>query len=99
LRRGSRREGELGRVAVEVRTEQRPDPADRAVALRLVEQVVDERAQRATVTEEPLERPRKATVAVGEVRPERLLQRRRRPLVDQLGLADELLELRGRRPR
>ena len=70
-----------------------PDPADGAVALGLVEQLVDHAAQRAAVAEEPLERARQPTVAVGEVRAQRLLERRRRPLVDLLGLADEALEL------
>ena len=55
---------------------------------------LDERAKRALVAEEPLERPRQAPVAVREVRPERLVQRLRGPDVDLLGLADELLELR-----
>ena len=85
---------ELRGVAVEVRPEQRPHPADRAVALRLVEQLADERPQRAAVAEELLERPRQAPVAVGEVRAERLVERLRRARVDLLGLAEELLELR-----
>ena len=75
-------------------SEERPHPADRAVTLRLVEQLADVRPQRALVAEEPLERPRQAPVAVGEVRAERLVQRLRRPDVDLLRLAEELLELR-----
>ena len=86
-------ERELGRVAIEVALEHRADPADRAVALRLVEQLVDHRAQRAAVAEELLERARQPAVAVGEVGAERLLERLGGLLVDLFGLADELLEL------
>ena len=86
-------DGELGRVTVEVALEHRADPADRAVALRLVEQLVDHRPQRAPVAEELLERPRQAAVAVGEVRAEGLLERLGGLLVDRFGLAHELLEL------
>ena len=78
---------EPGRVAVEVRPEQRPHPADRAVPLRLVEQLADVRAQRAPVAEEPLQRSRQAAVAVREVRPERLVECLRRPRVRLLRLA------------
>ena len=84
---------ELRGVAVEVALEHRPDAPDRAVALRLVEQLVDHRPQRAAVAEEPLERARQPSVAVGEVRAERLLERERGLLVDRFGLTDELLEL------
>ena len=70
---------ELGGVAVEVALEHRADPADRAVALRLVEQLVDHRAQRAPIAEELLERARQPAVAVGEVGAEGLLERLRRP--------------------
>ena len=80
---GSSRIGELGRVAVEVALEHRADPADRAVALRLVEQLVDHRAQRAAVAEELLERARQAAVAVGEVGAQRLLERLGGLLVDR----------------
>ena len=90
---GSSSSGELGGVAVEVALEHRADPADRAVALRLVEQLVDHRAQRAAVAEEALERARQPAVAVGEVGAERLLERLRGLVVDRLGLAQELLEL------
>ena len=50
-------------------------------------------AQRAAVAEELLERPRQAAVAVGEVRPQGLLERLGGLLVDRFGLAHELLEL------
>ena len=83
---------ELGRVAVEVALEHPADPADRAVALLLVEQLVDHRAQGAAVAEEPLQGPRQASVAVGEVRAQRLLEGRGGPLVDLLRLADHPLE-------
>ena len=72
-------ERELGRVAVEVALEHPADPADRAVALRLVEQLLDHRAQRAAVAEELLEGARQPAVAVGEVGAERLLEGVRRP--------------------
>ena len=68
-------ERELRGVAVEVALEHRADPPDRAVALRLVEQLVDHRPQRAAVAEELLERPRQPAVAVGEVRAQGLLER------------------------
>ena len=84
---------ELGRIAVEVPLEHRADPADGAVTLLLVEQLVDHRAQRAAIAEELLEGPRQAAVAVGEVRAQRLLERGRGTLVDLLGLADHPLEL------
>ena len=84
---------ELRGVAVEIALEHRADPADGAVALRLVEQLVDHRPQRAAVAEELLERARQPAVAIGEVRPERLLERRGGLLVDRFGLPDELLEL------
>ena len=61
--------------------------------LRLVEQVRHERAQLAAVAEELLQRPRQPPVAVGEVRPERLLERGRCPLVRRLALLEEALEL------
>ena len=85
--------GELRCVAIEIALEHGPDAADRAVALPLVEQLVHHRAQRAPVAEELLERPRQSTVAVREVRPKRLLERARRPLVDLFGLAHHPLEL------
>ena len=84
---------ELGRVAVEVAFEHPADAPDGAVALGLVEQLVDHRAQRAAVAEEPLEGPRQPAVAVGEVRPQGLLERLGGALVDLLGLADHPLEL------
>ena len=86
-------QGELGRVPVEVALEHPADPPDRAVALGLVEQLLDHRAQGAPIAEELLERPRQAAVAIGEVRPEGLLERLGGLLVDRFGLADELLEL------
>ena len=46
-----------------------PHPADRRVPLGLVEQLVDEGGERATVAKEPLERAREPSVAIGEVRP------------------------------
>ena len=64
-----------------------------AVALRLVEQLVDHGAQRAAIAEELLERAWQSAVAVREVGPERLLERGRGPFVDLLGLADHPLEL------
>jgi len=45
------------------------------------------------VAEEPLERPRQATVAVGEVRPQGLLERKGSPFVRRLRLLEERLEL------
>ncbi len=84
---------ELGCVAVEVALEHRADPADGAVALGLVEQLVDHRTQRAAVAEELLERAWQPAVAVGEVRAQCLLERLGGLLVDRFGLAHELLEL------
>jgi hypothetical protein len=84
---------ELGRVAVEVALEHAADPPDGAVALGLVEQLVDHRPKRPVVPEELLERARQPAVAVREVRPKRLLERRRGLLVDLLGLAQHALEL------
>ena len=84
---------QLRGVAVEVALEHRADPADGAVALRLVEQLLDHRPQRATVAEELLERPRQPAVAVGEVGPQGLLEGLGGLLVDRLGLAHKLLEL------
>ena len=83
----------LGRVAIEIPLEHRADPADRAVALGFVEQLVDHRAQRAPVAEELLERAREPAVTVGEIGAERLLESLGGLLVDRFGLADELLEL------
>ena len=74
---GSMQPGELGRVAVEVGPEELADAADGAVALRLVEQVVDERTQLAAIAEELLQGARQAPVAVGEVGPERLFEGQR----------------------
>ena len=90
---GVEQEGELRRVAVEVALEHPADPADRAVALRLVEQLLDHRPQGASIAEELLEGPRQAAVAIGEVGAQGLLERLGGLLVDRLGLADELLEL------
>ncbi len=90
---GSRRTAKLRGVAVEVALEHRADPADRAVALRGVEQLVDHPTERASVPEEPLERSWQAAVAVGEVRPQGLLERLGRLVVDRLGLTEQLLEL------
>ena len=84
---------ELGGIAVEVALEHRADPADGAVALRLVEQLVDHRTQGAPVAEEALERARQPAVAVGEVGTQGLLERLRGLVVDRLGLVQELLEL------
>ena len=72
-------DGELRGVAVEVALEHRADPADGAVALLLVEQLVDHRAQRAAVAEELLERARQPAVAVGEVGAQGLLEGRAPP--------------------
>ncbi len=94
LARGIQEDGELRRVAVEVGPEQRPHPPDRAVALRLVEQLAHVRAEGALVAEELLEGPRQAPVAIGEVGAERLVERLRGPDVDLLRLPDQLLELR-----
>jgi hypothetical protein len=58
---------ELGRVTVEVAFQHPADPADGAVALGLVEQLVHHGPQGAPVTEELLERARQPTVAIGEV--------------------------------
>ena len=84
---------ELGRVAIEVALEHPADPADRAVALRFVEQLVDHRAQGTSIAEELLERPRQPAVAVGEVGAQGLLERLGGLLVDRFCLADQLLEL------
>ena len=86
-------ERELRGVAVEIALEHRADAPDGAVALLLVEQLVDHRLQGAAVAQELLERPRQAAVAIGEVRAQRLLEGERGLLVDRLGLAHELLEL------
>ena len=86
-------QGELRGVAVEVALEHRADPADGAVALRLVEQLVDHRPQGAAIAEELLERARQPPVAVGEVGAQGLLERLGGLLVDRLRLAQELLEL------
>src|SRR5439155_6416974 len=61
--------------------------------VRLVETLSDEDAWLAAVPEEPLGRPRQPAVAVGEIRPERLLERGGGPLVDGLGLLEESREL------
>ena len=84
---------ELRGVAVEVRLEHPADAADGAVALLLVEELVDHPAQGAAVAEEPLERAREPAVAVREVRAQRLLERGRGAFVDLLRLADQALEL------
>ena len=91
--RGVEQVGELRRVAVEVRLQHPADAADGAVALLLVEELIDHATEGAPVAEELLQRPRQPAVAVGEVRPERLLERGSSPLVDLLRLADEALEL------
>ena len=77
--RGVDEQGELGRVAVEIRPEQLPI---RPIALsRLVSsnRSADEDAELAAVAEELLQRPGQAAVDVGEVRAEDL-RRARRPL-------------------
>ncbi len=84
---------ELGGVAVEVPLQHPSDAADRAVALRLVEQLVHHGAQRPAVAEELLERSRQAPVTVREVRAERLLQRLRCAFVDLLRLTHHAFEL------
>jgi len=68
------KQGELRGVAVEVRPEERPHSPDRAVSLRLVEQLADERPERAAIAEELLQRPGQPAVAVGEVRTKDLIQ-------------------------
>ena len=87
--------GELGRVAIEVALQHPADPADRAVPLGLVEQLVHHRAQRAAVAEELLQRARQPPVAVREVGAQGLLEGGRGTLVDLLRLADHPLELRA----
>ena len=87
--------GELGGIAVEVLLEHPADPADGAVALGLVEQLVHHRAEGASVAKELLQRARQPAIAIGEVGSQRLLERGRGPLVDLLGLADHPLELRA----
>ena len=89
--------GELGRVAIEVALQHPADPADRAVPLGLVEQLVHHGPQRAAIAEELLQRARQASVAVREVGAKRLLERRRGTLVDLLRLADHPIELRADR--
>ena len=84
---------QLRGVAVEVALEHPADPPDRAVALRLVEQLVDHRAQGAAIPEEPLEGSGQAPVPVGEVRAQRLLERHGGALVHLLGLAQDAFEL------
>ena len=86
-------QGQLRRVSVEVGAEQRLQPADGAVPLRLVEQLADERPELAAIAEELLEGPRQPSVAVGEVRAEDLVERVRGPRVRLLRGAQELLEL------
>ncbi len=85
--------GELGGVTVEVGAEQHPHPADRRVPLGLVEQLVDERGEGATVAEEPLEGARQATIAIGEVGPQHVLHGPGGLLVGCRRLGDQLLEL------
>ena len=85
--------GELAAVAVDVRAEERLDAADGAVALRLVEELVGERAELAAVAQEGLERAREAPVAVGEVLAQELVEGGGRLGVRLLGLAQEAGEL------
>jgi hypothetical protein len=85
--------GKLRGIAIEVALEHRADPPDRAVALLLVEQLLDHRLECAPVAQELLERARQAAVAVGEVGPQGPLERECCLLVDRFGLAHELLEL------
>ena len=85
--------GELAAVALQVRAEKRLDAADGAVALRLVEELVGERAELAAVAQEGLERAREAPVAVGEVLAQELVQGRGRLRVGVLRLAQEGGEL------
>ena len=85
--------GELAAVALEVGAEERLDAADGAVALRLVEELVGERAELAAVAQEGLERAREAPVAVGEVLAQELVQGGGRLRVGVLGLAEEGGEL------
>jgi hypothetical protein len=73
--------------------EHRADPPDRAVALLLVEQLIDHRAECPAVAEELLEGPRQPPVAIREVGSQRLFERCRGSLVDLLGLAHHPLEL------
>ena len=85
--------GDLAPVAVEVLAEQAADPADGRVTARLVEQLVHELLEGATIAEELLERPRQPAVAVREVGAQDVLHGAGRGLVDGRRLGHELLEL------
>ena len=61
-------------IAIEVTPEQLLHAADGAVAFRRVEELVDVALESAAISEEALQRARQATVAIGEVLAERLLQ-------------------------
>ncbi len=73
--------------------QERLDAADGAVALRLVEELVGERAELAAVAQEGFERAREAPVAVGEVLAQELVEGGGRLRVGVLGLAQEDGEL------
>ena len=84
---------EPGGIAVEVGPEKAAHPADRAVPLRFVEQVADERLERAAIAKELLERARKPAVAVREVLAEHFLQGSSGLVVRALRLGEERFEL------
>ena len=91
--RGVQQQRQLRGVAVEVGAQQLAHPANGAVALGLVEQFADHRAEGAAVTEELLQGARELAVAVGEVLAQHVLERAGRPLVGLLGLGEHPLEL------
>ena len=84
---------EARRVAIEVGAQQLAHAADGTVAALLVEQVVDERAERAAIAQELLQGARQAPVAVGEVEAQRLFQRAAGLLVGDLGARQQGVEL------
>ena len=85
--------GEPAGVAIEVGPQQGADSTDGAVSLGLVEQLVDERAQRPAVAQELLEGSRQAAVTVREIRAQSLLESRCGLLVGSLRLAQQAVEL------
>lgn len=85
--------GELAVVAFEVGAEEGLDPADGAVALQFVEELVRQHPKPAAVAEEGLQRARQPTVAVGEVLAKELIQGRRGLRIGVLRLAKEAREL------